>query len=472
MTNPEKFEPKIEPREKPREKPKEEEKEFEKQEALRWEKELEIEEFKKQEIGFLDKELEEIEAKVAEKFYESSKLSDDVKEKIVQLSDQELEEKYADFYKKWYDEDNKKKLKKEKVDITDEAKARLAKERGALEQLKTREKYEEQWIEITNIKAANIDFRKERIPSDSQIIMLNVLNKRAERIEKEMIKAQEQGDTATEIVKAKEREELFKTRKELSEKYSGRNLEEEAEKKVEPLEKEEEYIDKNLSERIDQVKDYLQELGYETEKKGIIRRKTKVIDAEGNNVGEFRTKKELDEFLEKKTEEKIKKELGEEWVEKDSSRTSEMQSLIEKEMQTLGKSPEKAEGGIKTACERIIERLRTEYLDKGFKKEKKTKEQLEKIKKDFEKKGKNIFESKKMTGNWEQDKENISSFLRELGILFKPESLKKYQEDKNKKGKNYEKEIKEKGLLGWLIEFIFGILFELLELEKKKKKEK
>jgi len=470
MKNPEK-EPKIEFEKKEEEIEKEAERVEVEKEPLPWEK-LEMEE----------------EARIIEEYEKKSELSEETKESINQILQQEADQKKINFAKEWFKK-HQDEIKEKGYDVKTKEEGYVVKvtsELGGFNELKKEEKYRETNEEIGNLYVLKADLQKEKILIDSQFLMLNALNKRAEGLRKEREEAMEVEDWTTTELKEKELVKLSRIRRELSEKISGRDLDKEAEEKVEPLEEQEKYIDENLPKRLNQAKDYLQELDYRTEKKRIpMSKKIRIINEKGEIVSEFRKEKEVNEFLRKETEEKIKKELREEWGEKKSLRAARIGDLVEKEVQALGKSPEKAEGGIEEVYARVKKRLKTEFIERELKKEKKTKEQLKTIEKEFEKRGikpsefmedviyrKGSLENPK--GNWEEDKDGIKEFFEGWKIPVTSEALEKYKEKMDKKGERYEKKInKEIGFMEWLFGLLFFLIFEALEpKEKKEKKEK
>lgn len=436
----------------------------------------------------------EEEGRLIEEYAEKSQLSGKGKDSIENALKEEADRRKIEFAKGWFEE-HRDEIKDKGYDVrtADESyMVRVTSELGGLKELRSKEEYREKNEEIENFYALRADLQKESIPIESQFLMLNALNKRGERIEDELDRAQAAGDK--EAVKAKELqlEELSKTGRELAEKITGRNLRKEGEEGEWPdFLNREDYIQVGIDGRKYKVQEELgqmpkrikedrlrgifcDELKWTTETRGLFRKRIVVRDENGKEQGSF-TKKEADEFLRIKAEENRKKHFGEKWEGDNAERESIIKGFIVREVNALGRSPEKAEGGIEAVYGRVKERLITEFAEKDLKKKEKTKEELKTIEEEFKGKGKNPTEFidsaihrrgklKELKGKWEEDEDNITEFLENWDFSVSPEALKGKKETI---GKSYEKAVtKERGFLEWLLDFIFS--YRPQEAEKPK----
>jgi len=421
------------------------------------------------------------EAELIKEYLERFEISEEAKETIDGYLSQEAEEEKFKFAREWF-EDHKDELEEHGYDIKseDDIYIRTAViEQGGFEELEKNEEYEETEDEIENVYALKVELKEKTVSIQSQHLILNRLNKRGERIEKEFKEAEKRGDEATMKSKDIEFNSLFKVKKELGEKLSGRNLKEEAVRKgkLGLLETEDEYVDKNVSPKLEEIeknllkkgeakekviKTFSQELGYDREEKGILRKKI-VIKKEGEVIGEFRGNEKLGEFLREKMREKIEKEFKEEWAEKNNDREVKIYKFVEEELRKLGSSPEEAVGGIESIYEEVKKRI----CDKAdLKVRGKTAKEKREIESKFRGEGKDptkFFDEvlnrkgslEKLTGNWEEDKDEVVKFLEGWGVSGSEEFLEKFDKD----GKEYAKVVgKKRGFLEWLIKASFNTL--------------
>ncbi len=423
----------------------------------------------------------EEEGRLIEKYAEKAQLNPKTKDNIESALREEVDRKRIEFAKEWFSEHGDKiKEKGYDVRIADESyMVRVTSELGGFKELKSNEDYKDKNEEIENFYALRTDLQKENIPIESQFLMLNALNKRGERIEGELERAQAAGDN--EAVKAKELqlEELFKTGQELTEKVSGRDLRNEADKKIEILAKEEDYVENGIKIKLENKtpleirNEASRGLNYTIEKKGFFKKRFEIRDKDGNIIHKVEKEKDLNKFLEGRLREKLAEDFGKEWEIKNQAREGGIRKLIEKEVKDLASSPENAKGGIEAVYGRVKERLITEFVEKDLKKKEKTKEEFKAIEEEFKGQGKNPTEFidnvihrkgelAELTGKWEKDEDNFTKFLENWGISADPDFLKE-----KRIANGYEKAVtKERGFLEWLLDFIFGYIS--YEAEKSK----
>lgn len=427
----------------------------------------------KREVPWEKLEIREEGALVGE-FAEQAQLEPETKQGLDQLFKNEIDKMRIDFAKEWFEE-HLDEIEDRGYEVQGKEagyRVRVAYELGAFKELKEKAEYQEISEVLDNLYALRTDLKKAKVPLETQFLMLNFLSKKAEILEKERLRAEKKGDLTKMIATEHQLEELFKLREDLASKISGRDLRKEAENKVEPLQEKEDYINSNLSEKIKEVKDPLQELGYKKEEKGMLWwKRTEVFDQQGERLGKFKKKQELDEFLKGKLEEKVKEVLSQEWEEKSKTREAEIKRLIEKEIIPLAQSPEKAVEGVEGVYKRVRERLITEFVEKDLKKQEKTRQELERIEKVFsgeERKAGEFIDNvlhrkgvlENLQGDWEKDQEVLSEFLFNWGIEVSSKRLDQYQKIMAQKGKNYERAIRKKrGFLEWFLEMIV-LLFE------------
>lgn len=462
------------------------------------EQELEKVQIKKEELPWERLNMEE-EGNLIGKYEKGAEISKKTKEDIDLILRQETDERRTDFAKEWFKE-NTDRIKEKGYDSKNREESyilRIANEMGAFKELRKNEEYKEKSEEINNVYALRTDLGKERIPEETKFLILNRLNNRVEKLKKAgMTEEQLSG--------------LNKIRKELTEKISGKNLTEEAEEKIEKNEDKENYVRKNGIEKYNEliqseralengsVPVLIEYLNYNIEEKrtffgkGLFIKdekgefiKEKLYDKDGKIIKEtgkprnLKDSEELRIFLQNETVKKAKNEAAEMWMLGDELRKDRMSEYIEKEIMSLGKSPEEAEGGIQEVYARAKERLVTEFIETGLKRDKKSSEQLKVIEKDFKGKGENPTEFinsvierkgslKELTGKWEKDKENIKEHLAEYGISIEAQKLEELRNRLEKEGRKYESEAKkQRGFLEWLLGLIFLSLTEGSPKEKK-----
>lgn len=417
-----------------------------------------------------------------EKYRERFEIGEDSKEKINEYLFQEAEQEKFEFARKWFKEHIDELKEDGGYDVKSEDDVyirRVVIEKGGFEELENNEEYQDTNDKIDNIYALKLELSDNAPSIQSQHLILNRLNKRGEKIGKELKEAIQKGDEVTARSKEIEFNSLFKVKKELGEKLSGKNLREEAirERKLGLLEVKDEYVDKNVSPKLEEIeknlnqkgeakerviKTLLQEIGLTKEEKGILIKK--IVIKEGDEVVEkLAGKEEFDQFLKDKIKEKIENEFGKEWEEKNNERENEIDRFTEGELKKLGSTPEKAIGGIESIYDEVKKRL----CDEAAKKVRgKTAKELRRIEKEFNKEGENPQEFidnilnregilKELTGDWGEDKSKISEFLEDYGISGSEEFLEKF----DKGGEKYSEEVRKKrGFLEWLIKASFNTI--------------
>lgn len=466
------------------------------------------------------------EQKMIDKYYKAAELSKESKEYVGQTLTQEGDQARIDFAREWF-ENNKDKTEEKgfNTENVDEGyMVRVASEMGGFEDLKKEGEWKNR---IDNIYALKADFQKGNPSLESQYLTLNLLGKKAERLEEELKVAKDSKNEQIINAKTAELKKLFEVRKELTEKATGRNLTKEAAeetgKEMERLqldgtldEQKKKYTEENswsrLEKKMDDKRgelikgkngqgifseyDYLEELGYslETVEKGKKRigwrgfalRKGKaevvnILDKNSEPIkgGEGLLDHEARAVLEIETEKKMKsdieKELGKEWGDIVEEKKKEyIKKIIESSVRNAGSSLENVEGGIETVYERLKDKLITEFIEKDLKKDEKSKEALAAIEKIAKGKGKNwpeilnkIIHRKgklsELTGNWEEDLEGIDDFLEECGINISQEDLGKYATAMKVRGKTYRAEF---GKQKGLVEWVLGAVSESLKPKK------
>ncbi|MBM3250734.1 MAG: hypothetical protein FJZ07_00615 [Candidatus Nealsonbacteria bacterium] len=474
----------------------------------------------------LEKEEREIEKHEAE-----IELGDKTKEKAEEFLKQEYEDRHNEFAIKWFKEhQGELKDEGEPIDVSDERKIEIAAKNKAFRELMEKKEYEEEWAEIENISAIIADFKDGRVSPDGLSLALNFLQGKAEKAERDLKTAERGQDALTVSQKQRELDELFPVMQEMAEKISGRDLRREAGNKRTIKEWEEvkgylsykkgyikenyerlggEFKDRLINGQIENIrnrgdltteekekkiekiknKDYTRELadellGYQIQKKGTIRKRFEVIDKSGGPlIRTLKKENEAIQFLKEKTEEKLKEMAGEEWTLKNNEREAEIRKLVGKEIRGLAKSPEKAEQGVETVYSRLKERLISEFIENKLKEEKKTREDLRRIEKEFKGKGKNPTEFisdvlhrgkglEDLKGDLgeegSEDEGIIEDFLEEWGIPVESDRMKKFLN--TEKGKEYRDVVgSQKSFLDWLLDLIF---FFLVEEDKKQGEEK
>ncbi|MEA3453137.1 MAG: hypothetical protein U9Q96_02255 [Patescibacteria group bacterium] len=406
----------------------------------------------------------EQETSLFEKYSEKEEFSDELTETVDRHLSQEADEATEEFAIIWAKE-NQDRIKQEKgVDMKKldlSAKLKWCKEEGGFEQLKTEEKYQEQNDEIKNIHTLLSDLKRENIPADSEFLILNRLNRRIEKAEKELKQAKKQGKDIEASAKEGEIRELLQATQEISEKIAKSDLGKIAETKglesvIKSVGEKEDYIserfskerhdyaDKNLDDELERMggdKGYLGILGYEIRTKGFLIKKTTITNSEGVVVRTFPTPEGAARFLRKKgeqkaredLEERLKKEIDEDW---EGLKTAEIQKAIRKEVKSIAISPEKAEKGIESlyqeARERLVEEFKEKKLKEGTKTEKKEEKgaETESTTEEKDEKGETTESVVKMMkdllnkegdfaglqGNWGSDGETIRRYCESQGI--------------------------------------------------------
>jgi hypothetical protein len=439
----------------------------------------------------------EEEAKLIEDYAKKTELSKATKRDIEKVLREEADQIRVEFAQRWFSE-HQDEIKNKGYDFSLKQEGyivRVTSELGGFEELRTKEGYQEINENIENLYALRADLQKERIPLESQFLILNILNKKAESIREELGKElQVTGDVATIETKKLQLEELFKIRQELAEKISGRDLRKEAITNLqnqqgqggdEYINSKEEYIkrkfDKRYSEKSAELKQpnenepkdnsfYLEKLGYSLEKKGLLRKRFSVYDREGKFLKKELSDREVTKFLHNKLEEKIQEEvrneLGAEWENKNKIWEKNIRNFIDSEIAQMAKSPESATEGIKAVYQRVRDRLIGEYIEQ-YLKQKKNKQQLETIKEKFEGEKKDLSEFitdvqhrrrdgslQQLSGNIETDEKSIFNFLGEWGISV-PANYEIAEDLKSNYGQKVRQEI---GFVEWLIDLICKIL--------------
>ncbi|MGB2762046.1 MAG: hypothetical protein WBC21_00705 [Minisyncoccales bacterium] len=500
----------------------------------------------------------EDETRLLNEFTEKFKLDPDREKNIKDVLLKEKDERRIEFAVKWFDEHRRQLEKKEGIssdlELLRDKKAEIAMRNGAFEELWTKKKYKEDKIDIENIYVISADFDKRKDCSiEGQILVLNTLDKRIEKMKGELTRMEESGRPEIEInEKLKELGNLFEDIKELTAKIKGlegMNLEDFAENKAGLLENKDSYIEKLLDERkqgeefckksklllgeemtfkrwedmsdfykekfdkkfgekMDEIKKKLKE-AYPKKMMTVDDEKILALMNAGYDVEEIRLKrldtlvelrktdgkkdtvkyKEFSEFLKERMEDynkevndKSEDELGREWDEKKRIRDEEVKKIINEEIKAIAGSPEKAEKGIQGLFDRVKGKLIDEDLKEGAKKQKKTAEELEKLKKEYEVKGmmedthrfmSEIMEGKggldKISGDIEEDPGIIENYFRKnQGIETSEEEIRNFIENQEKAGVLWgETRKSEKGLLDYFIELVKFIFASKKEEENK-----
>lgn len=181
--------------------------------------------------------------RIIEKYKEEAQFNDKTIESIGQVLDQEIEQRYFELAQEWIKESkNKEKLKemgydskkrKEKAYVI-----RMIELAGGSEEMEEKMKQDQ---EIDCLYFLKQEINKEDIQLDSQLLILNVLNKR-EKIIEEMPDGSE---------KKQEQENLFENKKQVVEKITGESL---------LSQKEQETIEENFLSKLKKLKEESEEL--------------------------------------------------------------------------------------------------------------------------------------------------------------------------------------------------------------------
>lgn len=445
------------------------------------------------------KELElEEEENLIEKYQEESELSDKTKEGVDQVLHEEIDQKRISFAQEWF-KNNKDKVKSEGYDWKNTEEGYVVKitnELGGFQEMKQDEEYQEIKEEIDNLYALRKDFKKDSVPVETQFLVLNFLNQREKRVNKEYEKAKGDKDESLMTVKEQQLKEISNLREDIGKKVSGRNFEKEAGKKLDlsALPEKDIYVDNTFKATIDKVekgikekypeegKDYQEEtvkkftnaLGYETrEKKGLLGSKITLMDKEGKIIGDYKGDKgqvAMGKVLRDRFEKEAKKELGEAWDKLKAERGRKIEKYTQEEIRKLGNFSEQAEGKIRGVYERVKDRLYTEYAKELMVKTKKTREQLRSLEKEFKGEGMHPTEFisavvhrkeglQNLTGNLNKDKRKINKFLGDWGLKVSDKTWKDLEKNDQGYGKSAKK---SRGLLSWM----FNVVFEKLETGK------
>jgi len=477
---------------------------------------VEEDEARVEEEAIFDELSRERDTSLFEKYSEKMEFSDDLKETVDKHLLWEADESKEEFVTTWA-EDNRERIKGDKgVDIEEwdmPAKFKLCEEQGGFEKLKTDEQYQEQYDEIKNIDTLLYDLKKDNIPADSQILILNRLSHRVEKTENELDEAQKQGKEIEAIAKEGELRELLQATQEISQKFSKDDLEKTAEDEGlksliksfggkedytnDRFSKErDDYVDENLENELEKAEEnggYLQVLGYSMETKGFLRKKTIITNEKGNVVRTFARPEGAVQFLKIKGEGKIREdlkkqfeeEIGKDW---EDLKTVEIEKAMRLEVKNFAHSPEKAEKGIEflyqEARQKLIQEFKEKELQKDFKDEKKEKSERKKEKdieskedkkeagESVEKFTKDLLEGegpfKNLEGRWATDENEIRKFCDSIGLS--TEALDPVEGEMRKKGMVYEKR-KGIGLIAFFIELFFQLMQAVAKEEEKKIKE-
>jgi len=463
-------------------------------------KEEEPTELEKESSPWEELELEE-EENLIEKYQEKSELSNKTKESVDQVLHEEVDQKRIGFAQEWF-RNNKDKIKSEGYDWKNKEEGYVVKitnELGGFKELKQDEEYQETKEEIGNLYTLRKDFKKESVPMETQFLVLNFLNQREIRVNKEYEEAKKNGDETLISIKEEQLKEISDIKGDIGKKVSGRDFEKEAVKELNlsSLPEKDIYVDNMFKAMVDQeekklrekypkedekyenevIKKYAESLGYKIERKGkeglIKREKITLVDKEGKVVGKYKKDKEkavMGKLLKSKFEKEVKKELGEKWDKSKLERDGKVEKYMQEEIRKIGKFPEQAEGEVRAVYERVKDRLYTEYARELMGKTKKTREQIRSLEKEFKGEGKHPTEFidtvvhrkeglKKLTGNLKKDKAKVSKFLGNWGLKVSGSTWKKLE--KNDAG--YGKSAKgSRELLNWILD----VVFEKLEVGK------
>lgn len=428
------------------------------------------------------------------RYAEKIEFSDELKETADRHLLQEADESTEGFVNAWAKEKKEEIKEAMGVDVSGldmAAKMELCREQGGFEELRKEEKYREWNRDINNIHTLLYDLKKDNIPIDSQLLILNRLDHRVDKVKKELAHIQKQGNEIETRAKEIELAELLQVTQEMSQKIGKGDLEKIAEQKgtdtlIRSLGEKEGYVNDRLSnekkaylgdnledelKRVGEEGGYLQLLGYSMETKGFLRKRTIIEDEVGNVICSFERPAKAVRFLKREGERKIEEDLGErfkaeigkEW---EDSRTAEIKKVIHREVRKLARSPEKANEGIEFVYREARQRLIQEFKEKELKKEVKVEteggvsiggeiyqkgagESVERVMSDLLKK-KGPFEG--LRGNWKEDRVVIERFFDSMDIP--TEHLGVVEEDMRERGMIYE-EREGLGSVNFLLELIF-----------------
>ncbi len=191
------------------------------------------------------------EESLLEKYGQAAEPSNKTKNYIEQSLKKETSDRMINFANKWF-KSHVEELKKQGIftDVSEERKAAIAIEKGALRELREKDEYKKDYEGIENLMVLRTGLREGGGRPENQFLLLNYLEAQKINKEKELEELKKKGAAESEIkAKEKELEELFGARKELFEKTTGRGLQEESEKEAKEKNPQQQYIDKGLEER-------------------------------------------------------------------------------------------------------------------------------------------------------------------------------------------------------------------------------
>jgi hypothetical protein len=172
------------------------------------------------------------------RLYRRAEFSPEFRGSVTGILDKDIDEERGKFLLKWFEENrNRKDIQKRGIstDISEQEKINIAIEMGAATELVGKKKYEKEFQRIENLSALRLDFRAKDVPLESQFLMLNHLEVKAEALKAEVKDLEGVGGAEAgvkrEAVK-RELERLFEIRKELAGKATGINIEAEADKEL------------------------------------------------------------------------------------------------------------------------------------------------------------------------------------------------------------------------------------------------
>lgn len=351
------------------------------------------------------------ESKFIEKYRNEVMLDKDTRSNIDQILTREAEEKQLDFAEEWFwkHREDVEKMgynpnSKEKREIVN-----IVKEMGGFndEEWKNNKDIEELYI----FKSSIAPEKKNPLELNTSLLILNSLSNRVDKLELDI--ALKKGDGTSRKEKKKELKEIFKTQKEIVEKISGRDLEQES------------------------------------------------WDKMGRGPIQWFTTGLFSSFI----------GISFLYLEQKKRFTPK---FIKEEIAKYAQAPEKAEGGIENVYKQVAEKLITEFITEKLKKDEKSKEELEAIKKEFSGPGVKIDnfldslihrkeELRNLNGNWSEDKNGLEKFLGRFNIPLS--GLEANDEGINQAIKEYKSAIKKQvGFVKWFTELVS----RLFMLDKKK----
>jgi len=414
---------------------------------------------------------------------EKSEINEGVKQKVDSFLKQEVESKQFEFAQDWFAR-NEPKIESDGKDTknrNNEYVFKVATEYGAFDKdLNDKKVYSKFRKEMDNFGALRSDFGKESIPLDSQFLMLNVLNNKEKDILKDIERARQKNDPETVLINQSKLEEIGRMKNEIALKVSGRDFEGEARTKFNlgELGKKEDYVkDKSVSDlealKIDfadggrrgkRVENYFKESNQKWIKKGWLGNKFKILDKEDKIIASFKNKNQMEKFIRGNIEDQIKDKHEKEWEHLKEKERKLIGDYIEKEVNELGKSPEKAQKGIESLFSRVKERIYNEYIKKQMVSGEKTAKHLEKLEDKFEEEGQDPTEFiedvvnrekglNELSGDLKKDKKKITKFLGGYGFKVTDKDFNKF----DREGSRYKKDVKKRSsFVEWILELLFN----------------